>query len=123
MRFLMRIHDYKEPEDNHLQRFLGKRRWEFVALGHGQLLGVLTSAETTQEIQSGLAECLDWPAQCLVVPIDQDRPPLSREGIPAWLRAVGQPGLWSEGLRSRQITPAATRRASAYPSFPLSEAH
>ncbi len=63
MNYLIRIHDYNKPtEDDELWHVLGNRHWKRLALGHGQLLGVLTSDESAFD--------------------------------------VGQPGNWTEGLRS-----------------------
>src|SRR6266498_1440510 len=76
MNYLIRIHDYNKPtEDDELWHVLGNRHWKRLALGHGQLLGVLTSDESAFEIQSALAQHLEWPSRCLAVPIGQDSPP------------------------------------------------
>ncbi len=101
MNYLIRIHDYNKPtEDDELWHVLGNRHWKRLALGHGQLLGVLTSDESAFEIQSALAQHLEWPSRCLAVPIGQDSPPPRYKQLPAWLESVGQPGNWTEGLRS-----------------------
>lgn len=101
MNYLIRIHDYdKTTEDETLGSVLRDRHWKRLALGHGELVGILTTDESQSETQSVLAEHLVWPSRCLAVPIGQDSPPESREQLSAWLKSLGQPGTWTEGLRA-----------------------
>lgn len=99
--YLVRIHGAHGAADS-LSELLLSMMWKQLADDqHTHTGGLVVSDESAQDIQHRIAAELTWPAKCLVIPIDADSSPMTRQQLDEALQAAAQAGTWSVGQKGR----------------------